>query len=65
MMADDASRDCKVCIIEAQFCIWRDKLSDEKYIKIQQCLPTTPTCFPIKWVIMKTHFVVQRVSCLN
>ena len=34
VMADDASRDCRVYIIEAQLCVWHVKLSDEKYRKI-------------------------------
>ena len=30
-MADDTSRDCRVCIIETQLCVRHVKLSDEKY----------------------------------
>ena len=47
LMADDASRDCRVRIIEAQFCIRYVKLSDEKYRNIQQSVPATPECYHI------------------
>ena len=34
LIADDASRDCRVCIIEVQLCVRYVKLSDEKYRNI-------------------------------
>ena len=64
-MADDASKDCRVRIIEAQLCIGYVKLSDEKCRNIQQSLPTSPACYPIKRVVMKTHSVAQGISSLN
>ena len=64
-MADDASRDCRVRIIEAQLCVRYVKLSDEKYRNIQQSLPATPACYPIKRVVMKTHSVAQGTSSLS
>ena len=48
LMADDASRDCRVRIKEAQLCVRYVKLSDEKYINIQQ---------RNKRVVMNTHSV--------
>ena len=65
LMAEDASRDCRVGIIEAQLCVRNVILSDEKYRKIQQSLPTTPACYPIKCMVMKTHSVAQGTSSLN
>ena len=38
LMADDASRDCRVRIIEAQLCVRYVKLPDKKYRDIQQFL---------------------------
>ena len=38
LMADDASRDCRVPIIEAQLCVQCVKLSDEKYKNIPYLL---------------------------
>ena len=35
LMADDASKDCRVCITEAQLCTRYANLSDEKYRNIQ------------------------------
>ena len=64
-MADDASADCRVRITEAQLCVWHVKLSDEKYRKIQQSLPVTPPCYPIKCVVMETHSAAQGISSLN
>ena len=65
MIADDASRDCRVCIIEAQLWVQYVKLSNEKYKNIQQSLPATPACYPIKRVVMKIHSVAQGISSLN
>ena len=65
LMADDASRDGRVQIREAQLCVRLVKLSDEKYRNIQQSLPATPACYPIKRVVMKTHSVAQGISRLN
>ena len=62
---DDASRDCRVCIIEAQLCVQHVKLSDGKYRNIQQSLSATPACYPTKHVVMKTHYVAQGKSSLN
>ena len=64
-MGDDASRDCRVCIIEAQLCVRHIKLSDEKYRNIQQSLPATPACYPIKYMVVKAHSVTQGMSSLN
>ena len=64
-MADDASRDCGVCIIEAQLYVRYIKLSDEKYRNIQQSLPATTACDPIKRLVTKTHSVAQGISSLN
>ena len=60
LTTDDASRDSRVCIIEAQLCVRHVKLSDDKYSIIQQSLPA-----PIKYVIMKTHFLAKEISSLN
>ena len=65
LMADNVSINCKVCIIEAQLCVRYVKWSDEKYKNIQQLLPATPACHPVKRVVMKTHSVVQGISSLN
>ena len=65
MMADDASRDCRFCIIEAQLCVRHVNVSDEKFRIIQKSLPATPACYPIKCVVMKTHSVTQGLSSLN
>ena len=65
LMADDASRDCRVCIIEAQLYARYVKLSDEKYRNIQQFLPATLACYPTKRVVMKMHSVAQGISSLN
>ena len=46
LMADYASRDCRVRIIETQLCVQNVKLSDEKCRNIQQSLPATPACYP-------------------
>ena len=64
-MADDASRDYRVRIIETQLCDWHVKLSDEKYKNIQQSLPATPVCYPSKRVVMKTNSVAQGISSLD
>ena len=64
-MVDDASRGCRVRIIEAQLCIRCVKLSDEKYRGIQQSLPATPAYYPVKRVVIKTHSVAQGISSLN
>ena len=64
-MADDASRDCRVCIIEARLCVRHAKLSDEKYRRIQKSFPARPACYSIKRVVMKTHSVAQGISSLN
>ena len=64
-MADDASRDCGVCIIEAQLYVRYIKLSDEKYRNIQQSLQATTACYPIKRLVTKTHSVAQEISSLN
>ena len=64
-MADDASRDCTVRIIEAQLYVQYVKLSDEKYRNIQQSLPATPACYSFKCMVMKTHSVTQGISSLN
>ena len=64
-MADDARRDCRVRIIEAQLCVRYIKLSDEKYRNIQQSLTATQACYPIKRLVMKTHFAEQGISSLN
>ena len=53
-MADDASRDCRVRIIEAQLCVKYVKLPDKKYRDIQQFLLATSACYSIKRVVMKT-----------
>ena len=45
LLADDARRDCRVRIIEAQLCAPQVKLSDKKYRIIQQSLPVTPACY--------------------
>ena len=57
LMADDASRDCRVRIIEAHLFVRYVKLSDEKYKNIQQSLPATPACYSIKRLVMKTYSV--------
>ena len=62
-MADDASRDCKVGIIEAQLCVQYVILPDEKYRNIQQSLQATLACYPIKRVVIKT--VAQGISSLH
>ena len=36
-----------------------------EYRNIQQSLPATSACYPIKRVVMKTHSVAQRISSLN
>ena len=64
-MADNTSRDCRVCVIELQLRIRYVKLSNEKYMNIQQFLPATPACYPITRVVIRTHFVVQGISSLN
>ena len=64
-MADDASRDCRVRIIEAQLCVRYVKLPDKKYRDIQQFLLATSACYSIKRVVMKTHSVAQGISSLN
>ena len=64
-MADDASRDYRVRIIETQLCDWHVKLSDEKYKNIQESLPATPVCYPSKHVVMKTNSVAQGISSLD
>ena len=65
LMADDASRDCRVRIIEAQLCVKYVKLPDKKYRDIQQFLLATSACYSIKRVVMKTHSVAQGISSLN
>ena len=65
MMADKRSRDCRVGVIELQLRIRYVKLSNEKYMNIQQSLPATPACYPIKRVVIRTQFVVQGISSLN
>ena len=65
LMADDASRDCRVRIIEAQLCVRYVKLPDKKYRDIQQFLLATSACYSIKRVVMKTHSVAQGISSLN
>ena len=65
LMADDASRDCRVCIIEAQLCFRYVKLSDEKCRNIQQSLPATLACYPAKRMVMKTNSIVQGISSFN
>ena len=65
LIADDASSDFRVRIIEAQLCIPYVKLSDEKYRSIQQTLTATPSCYPIKRVVMKSHSVGQGILSLN
>ena len=64
-MADNRSRDCRVGVIELQLRIRYVKLSNEKYMNIQQSLPATPACYPIKRVVIRTQFVVQGISSLN
>ena len=64
-MADDASRDCRVCITAAQLWVPYVKLSDEKYRNIQQSLPAIPAYYPVKRVVMKAHSLGQRISSLN
>ena len=64
LMANDASRDCRAHIIEPQLCVRYVKLSDEKYRNIQQFLPATPVCYPIKRVVLKT-FRGEGISSLN
>ena len=64
-MADDASRDCRVCIIEAQLCFGYVKLSDEKYRNIQQSLTATLACYPAKRMVMKTNSIAQGISSFN
>ena len=59
-MADNASRDCRVCILEPQLCIRYVKLFDEKYRNIQQSLPATPACYPIKHVSYEDTFCGVR-----
>ena len=59
LMADDARRDFRIPIRELQFRDRYVKLFDEKYRNIQQSLPTTSDCYPIKQVVMKTHSVAQ------
>ena len=65
LMVDDARRDCRVCIIKSKLCVRCVKLFDQKYKNIYQSFPVTLTCYPIKCVVMKTHFVVQGISSLN
>ena len=65
LMADDANRDCRVRIIEAQLCVRYVKLSVEKYRNTQQSLPATPACYPTKRVVTKTNSVAQEISSLN
>ena len=65
MIADDASRDCRVHTTEAQLCVRHAKLPDEKYRNIQRSLPVTPVSYPFKHVVMKTHSAAQEISILN
>ena len=65
LMADDTSRDCRVCIIEAQLYVRYVKLSDEEYRNIQQSLPAALACYPTKCVVMKMNSVAQEISSLN
>ena len=65
LMLDDASRDCRVCIIRAQLCVLYIKLSDEKNRNIQQSLPATTACYPVKCVVIKTPSLAQGISSLN
>ena len=65
LMADDASKNYRVCIIEAQLFVQHVKSSNEKCRNIQQFLPATPACYPIRRVVTKTHSVAQGISCLN
>ena len=64
-MADNRSRDCRVGVIELQLGIRYVKLSNEKYMNIQQSLPATPACYPVKRVVIRTQFVLQGISSLN
>ena len=61
-MADDASRDCRVCIIEAQLCVRHVKWSHKNYRNIQNSLPATPVCYPITRGVMKKHSAAQGTS---
>lgn len=67
MTADDARRDCRVCIIGTQLCVRHVhmKLPNEKYRNIQQALLATPDSYPIEHVVLKTHSVVQGISDLS
>ena len=65
LMADDASRDCRVRTRETQLCVRYVRLSDEIYRNIQQSLPAALACYLIRHVVMKTHSVKQRISSLN
>ena len=64
-MADDASRDYRVRIIEAKSCVWYVKRYDGKYRGIEQSLPATLACYPVKDLVMKTHSVAQGISSVN
>ena len=65
LIADDASRDCRVRIRETQLCVRYVRLSDEIYRNIQQSLPATLASYLIRHVVMKTHSVTQGISSLN
>ena len=64
-MVDNARRDCRVRIMKSKLCVRYVKLFDQKYKNIYQSFPAALTCYPIKCVVMKTHFLVQGISSLN
>ena len=63
LMTDGASRYFR--IIEAWLCVQYAKLSDVKYRNIQQSLPATLACCPVKRLVMKRYSVASEISSLN
>ena len=55
LTTDDAIRNYRVYVTEAQLCVQKIKLSDEKKRNILQFLPATPACYRIKRVAMMAH----------
>ena len=40
-------------------------MPEERYRNIQQSLPATPACYPIRHGVMKAHSVAKGTSSLN
>ena len=64
-MADDASKDASLKILDAQLCVRKVQLKMSKFQEIQQTLETIPIHYPITRVELKTHSVAQGISSLN